>query len=64
MAMSTAFIGLAAGCVTYGIGIGGMTGLSLIIIVEQLGLDKLASGFGLNIFMTGFFTFPGILVIG
>ena len=51
-------------CVIYGIGIGGITGLQVVVIVQTLGMDKLASAFGLNLFIGGLVVFPGIIIIG
>ena len=64
MAFSTNFTGLVIGCIIYGIGIGGLTALSMVILVEHYGLQRLAPVYGLNIFFSGVFIFPGILLIG
>lgn len=51
-------------CVIYGIGIGGITGMQVVVIVQTLGMDKLAAAFGLNLFIGGLIVFPGIIIIG
>ncbi|EFX71431.1 hypothetical protein DAPPUDRAFT_255762 [Daphnia pulex] len=45
--LSSDFVGIVISCVIYGIGIGGITGLQVVVIVQTLGMDKLASAFGL-----------------
>lgn len=62
--MSTDFTGMVISCVIYGLGIGGITGLQVVVIVQSLGMDKLASAFGLNLFIGGLVVFPGIIIIG
>ncbi|XP_046458774.1 uncharacterized protein LOC124205390 [Daphnia pulex] len=64
IALSSDFVGMVISCVIYGIGIGGITGLQVVVIVQTLGMDKLASAFGLNLFIGGLVVFPGIIIIG
>ncbi len=64
LAISTDFTGMVISCVIYGLGIGGITGLQVVVIVQSLGMDKLASAFGLNLFIGGLVVFPGIIIIG
>lgn len=51
-------------CVIYGIGIGGVTGLTLVVIVQSFGMEQLTAAFGLNVFIGGLIVFPGIIIIG
>lgn len=38
--------------------------LAVVILVERYGLDLLASAYGMNIFFSGIFIFPGVIMIG
>lgn len=51
-------------CVIYGLGIGGITGLTVVVLVQSLGMEKLTAAFGLNVFIGGLVVFPGIVIIG
>ena len=64
LALSTNYTELVIGCVIYGFGIGGMTGLTMVVMVQQLGLEKLAAAYGLNVFITGLVVFPGVVFFG
>lgn len=64
LALSTDFTGMVISCVIYGFGIGGITALTVVVIVQCLGMDKLWTAFGLNVFIGGLVVFPGIIIIG
>ena len=64
LAISTDFTGMVISCVIYGLGIGGITGLTVVVLVQSLGMEKLTSAFGLNVFIGGLIVFPGIIIIG
>ncbi|KAK4011813.1 uncharacterized protein LOC116921744 [Daphnia magna] len=64
LAFSTDFVGMVISCIIYGIGVGGITGMQVVVIVQTLGMDKLAAAFGLNLFIGGLIVFPGIIIIG
>lgn len=64
MALSYDFTTMVVSCVIYGLGIGGITGLQVVVIVQTLGMDKLTSAFGLNVFIGGLVVFPGIIIMG
>lgn len=49
--MSTDFTGLVISCIIYGIGIGGITGLTVVVIVQSLGMASLTPAFGINVFI-------------
>jgi len=63
-AFSSNFACLATGCIIYGLGVGGNMSLAVVILVERYGLDLLASAYGMNIFFSGIFIFPGVIMIG
>lgn len=64
LAFSTDFTWMVISCVIYGLGIGGITGLTVVVLVQSLGMEKLTAAFGLNVFIGGLVVFPGIIIIG
>ncbi|XP_065556439.1 monocarboxylate transporter 1-like isoform X2 [Artemia franciscana] len=64
IAFATDYVTLATFCCIYGVGMGGNTGISMIIMAENLGLELLPMAFGLSLGFNAIIYFGGLPLIG